>query len=471
MANKTVVWFRNDLRVHDNIALHEAATGGDVLPVFVLDTTLLKSSRVSSNRNRFLVESLDDLKQSLQELGSNLIVLDSHDALVSLVREQKVSAVHYTIDYTPYARARDQKMKKRLEEVECDFIGSAGYLIVDSLQGIETKNGKVMKVFTPFYKQWAQIERRTVHRKPTSLPNIPSGIKVGKIPSIESITEQNQLSENALHGGETAARKRLADFLKGDLKKYGHGQNDLGDDSTSRLSSYLHFGCISSREIESRLEGDDPSIAFRRQLCWRDFYHYILLHYPDNTKQEFQERYHEAKWSVSRTQLDAWKNAETGYPIVDAAMTQLKQEGWMHNRARLIVGSFLTKDLGIDWREGETHFLKWLIDGDMANNNGNWQWIASVGVDPAPVFRRLYNPALQQQKFDPNGEYIRRYLPQFKDVPVKYVGEPWTMSDEQQQEFNCVIGDDYPSPIVDHKEARKAALEWYRAIAASGDGK
>lgn len=467
MAKKTIVWFRNDLRVHDNPALHDAVSTGEVLPVFVLDSTLLTSSRASSNRNRFLIESLQDLKKSLQDLGSNLVLLENLDQLVVLANEQSVSSVHYTIDYTPYARSRDQKMKKLFEDVGVDFVGSAGHLIVDSLRGIETKNGKVMKVFTPFYKQWVQIDRRSVHQKPASLPTIPSSINVGTIPSIEKLTQKSHLSEYALSGGESAARTRLTEFFKHDLERYGHGQNDLGDDSTSRLSSYLHFGCISSREIESKLGNDGPSVAFRRQLCWRDFYHYILLHYPDNTKQEFQPRYHGAKWSINKKHLEAWENAQTGYPIVDAAMTQLLREGWMHNRARLIVGSFLTKDLGIDWREGEAHFLKWLIDGDMANNNGNWQWIASVGVDPAPVFRRLYNPTLQQQKFDPNGEYIRRYLPQFKNVPTKHLGEPWNMSDEEQREFSCIVGKDYPEPIVDHKEARKAALEWYGSIAAN----
>lgn len=467
MANKTVVWFRNDLRMHDNPALCVAAELGDVLPVFVLDKNLLESPRASSNRNRFLIESLQDLKQSLNDAGSDLILLGSTDELIELVVQQKATAVHYTIDYTPYARARDERMKKQFDQIHVAFTGYPGRLIVSSVQGIATNNKKVMKVFTPFYRKWAQIERRSVYDKPTGLSRISADIVVGVLPSVESVTSKNQLSENALRGGEMAARQRLDDFLKNNLRDYEHSQNNLGNDTTSRLSSYLHFGCISSREIESRLDNDAASVAFARQLCWRDFYHYILLHYPENTKLEFQERYHGAKWTKNTALFEAWQQAQTGYPIVDAAMTQLKEEGWMHNRARLIVGSFLTKDLGIDWRQGETHFLEWLIDGDMANNNGNWQWIASVGVDPAPVFRRLYNPTLQQQKFDPDGVYIRRYLPVLRSVPTKFLGEPWKMNEQQQKEYNCVLGKDYPAPVVDHKQARQAALAWYGSIAAS----
>ena len=197
-------------------------------------------------------------------------------------------------------------------------------------------------------------------------------------------------------------------------------------------------------------------------MAWSDFYNYVLFNFPANAKHEFQERYRgKLKWHNNEGHLEAWQQGRTGYPIVDAAMRQLNQEGWMHNRARLIVGSFLTKDLWLDWREGETYFMRMLTDGDEANNNGNWQWIASVGVDPAPVFRRLYNPSSQMKNYDPEGEYIRRYVPELKDVPVKYLGEPWTMSEQQQADAHCVIGIDYPRPIVNHKEAREHALAQY----------
>ncbi|MDP9188201.1 MAG: FAD-binding domain-containing protein, partial [Actinomycetota bacterium] len=211
----------------------------------------------------------------------------------------------------------------------------------------------------------------------------------------------------------------------------------------------------------SAASGKGPD-AFRRQLCWRDFYHHVLLNFPRNARSEHQQRYRGVKWSHAKGAFAAWQHGRTGYPLVDAGMRQLLREGWMHNRARLVVGSFLTKDLGIDWRWGERHFMRLLIDGDEANNNGNWQWIASVGTDPQPYFRRIYNPTLQMERHDPNGSYVRRYLPELDHVPDEYLREPWGMPVEVQREAGCVIGEDYPAPIVDHKEARQEAIARYR---------
>ena len=189
----------------------------------------------------------------------------------------------------------------------------------------------------------------------------------------------------------------------------------------------------------------------------------MLLHFPRNARSEFQERYRGSiSWSYAEKRFEAWCEGRTGFPLVDAGMRQLRREGWMHNRARLVVGSFLTKDLGIDWRWGERWFMRLLVDGDEANNNGNWQWIASVGTDPAPAFRRIYNPARHMERYDPGGEYVRRYVPELRDVPDEHLAEPWKMPGEIQREAGCVIGEDYPEPIVDHAEARRAALERYR---------
>ena len=251
-------------------------------------------------------------------------------------------------------------------------------------------------------------------------------------------------------------------FLSDDAAEYGSGRDELGREGSSRLSPYLHLGCISPRELEQELDRGSGQDAFRRQLCWRDFYANLLAHFPDNARREFQTRYRGTiRWSRAKKRFEAWCEGATGYPLVDAAMRQLLREGWMHNRARLVVGSFLTKDLGIDWRWGERWFMSRLIDGDEANNNGNWQWIASVGVDPQPVSRRIYNPARQQERFDPGGGYVRRYVPELRDVPDEYLAEPWTMPDEVQKDVRCVIGRDYPGPIVDHAAARREALDRY----------
>jgi deoxyribodipyrimidine photo-lyase len=277
------------------------------------------------------------------------------------------------------------------------------------------------------------------------------------------MADQTSVSPQAVRGGETVARKRLHDFLQSGIEQYAAENNSLGADATSRLSAYLHFGCLSVREIETMLPDTEGARAWHRQLAWREFYHYVLFHFP-HPEREFQERYRAYPWEKNAKLLNAWKEGRTGYPVVDAAMRQLKAEGWMHNRGRLIVGSFLTKDLGIDWREGERYFMQWLIDGDMANNNGNWQWIASVGVDPAPVFRRLYNPSSQRDTYDPSGSYVRTYVPELKNVPDEYLSEPWKMSKEAQESYRCIIGKDYPAPVVDHKEARQLALERFRSL-------
>jgi deoxyribodipyrimidine photo-lyase len=272
-------------------------------------------------------------------------------------------------------------------------------------------------------------------------------------------------------GGEGAGRRAMQRFLDGPVDGYGSDRDGLGDDGVSRLSPYLHFGCVSARELDERLGGGGGGAggpggagaeAFRRQLCWRDFYAQVLAEFPMNARSEFQARYRGSiPWSRAERRFAAWCEGHTGYPLVDAGMRQLRREGWMHNRARLVVGSFLTKDLGIDWRWGERWFMRLLIDGDEASNNGNWQWIASVGVDPQPPFRRMYNPVRQQARLDPAGVYVRRYVPELREVPDEYLAEPWTMSTDLQRQVGCVIGEDYPEPIVDHAAARREALERY----------
>ncbi len=264
-------------------------------------------------------------------------------------------------------------------------------------------------------------------------------------------------------GGEAAAERLAKRFLAGPVRSYGRIHDALATDRTSRLSPYLHFGCITPRQLERRLPSGEGADAFRRQLCWRDFHHHVLAHFPRNARSEFQQRYRGTiRWSHAERPFEAWKQGRTGYPLVDAGMRQLRREGWMHNRARLVVGSFLTKDLGIDWRWGERWFMRMLVDGDEANNNGNWQWIASVGTDPQPAFRRIFNPARQMERYDPDGAYVRRYVPELERVPDQHLAEPWLMPDEVQRQAGCVIGEDYPQPIVDHKLARREALERYR---------
>jgi deoxyribodipyrimidine photo-lyase len=462
MNSPIIVWFRADLRVHDHPALAAAVRNGEsVVPVFIFNDALTKGEFSGANRNRFLLECLADLKHSLKKRGADLVIREGDAATVlkDVAGETGAQRVYYTVEYTPWSLKRDKVVTDELSMHSIEARAFGGKLAVNSLQKITTKNGSPFKVFTPFWRSWSSVQRREVVEAPRTI-TMPS-VRIGSLPSLASLADEVHLSKDALKGGETEARERLKKFLDTGIATYHTANNDMAADGTSRLSAYLHFGCLSVREIETMLPDSEGARAWHRQLAWREFYYYVIFHFP-HPRQEFQERYRDMPWQSHESLLEAWKDGATGYPVVDAAMRQLRMEGWMHNRARLIVGSFLTKDLGIDWREGEKHFMHWLIDGDMANNNGNWQWIASVGVDPAPVFRRLYNPSTQRDRYDESGQYVRRYVPELAHVPDKHLSEPWLMTDEEQQDAGVKIGTDYPAPIVDHKEARQRALERYR---------
>lgn len=458
-----IVWLRADLRVHDHPALWQAVQDAEVVvPVFIVDENQLRGPSASANRNRFLIDCLEDLRASLQERGGDLIVRSgkASEELLKLAKETEAGSVYYVDDFTPYAQKRANRVSRELEKNGVELKGFAGKLMIDSLDSLKTKSGSPYKVFTPFFNAWRQLHRREVAPTPRTI-TLSSNIQPGALPSLKDYVKESELSPDVVRGGERAARQRLHKFLDSDVQKYHEQNNLLAENATSGLSPYLHFGCVSVREIETMLGDSDGEAAWRRQLAWRDFYYYILYHFG-HPEREFQERYHGLAWERSDTLLHAWKEGQTGYPVVDAAMRQLKQEGWMHNRGRLIVGSFLTKDLGIDWREGEKHFMRWLVDGDLANNNGNWQWIASVGVDPAPLFRRLYNPSSQRDTYDPDGSYVRRYVPELQNVPDEYLSQPWTMPEDIQKETGCVISSDYPAPVVDHAEARQLTMERYK---------
>jgi deoxyribodipyrimidine photo-lyase len=338
-----------------------------------------------------------------------------------------------------------------------------GLFVVDDPAEIRTGDGNPYTVFTPYYRSWERAPRREPLRRPGSLPRLPAGVRVGRIPGLESLGLSQPLSDPPA-GGERAGRARLEAFLTDAVDRYDEQRDALADAGTSAISPYLHFGCLSARDVEHRLSGSPGSAAFRRQLCWRDFYAQVLRSFPRNARSEHQARYRGSlRWSRARGHFEAWREGRTGYPVVDAAMRQLRREGWIHNRGRLIVGSFLTKDLGIDWRWGERWFMELLVDGDEASNNGNWQWIASVGVDPQPPARRIFNPSRQQERFDPDGRYIRRYVPELARVPDEYLAEPWTMPPDVQRNAGCAIGRDYPAPIVDHPQARREALARFAA--------
>jgi deoxyribodipyrimidine photo-lyase len=460
-----IVWYRHDLRLRDHPALRAALDEHDrVVPLFCFDDRLLHGRHASGPRTQFMLECLAEVDSALRDRGSGLLVRRGRpeEEIPALAREVDAGAIHFTRDVSPFARRRGERTGAALREAGVELRDHPGLNAVDDVRDIRTKQGKPYSVFSPFHNSWLEQDRRPVLEAPRRLPALPSKVAKGRLPSLESLGLSQEVAEPP-EGGEAAAHRTAKRFLGDPVREYTEVHDALGRDRTSRLSPYLHFGCITPRQLEERLPRGKGPDAFRRQLCWRDFHHHVLAHFPRNARSEFQERYRgKIRWSYAERPFEAWCEGRTGYPLVDAGMRQLRHEGWMHNRARLVVGSFLTKDLGIDWRWGERWFMRLLVDGDEANNNGNWQWIASVGTDPQPAFRRIYNPARHQERYDPNGDYVRRWVPELERVPDRYLGEPWTMPEEVQAEAGCVIGEDYPEPIVEHGVAREEALARYR---------
>ena len=464
-----LVWFRRDLRVHDLPALHAAAAAHEeIVPVFCLDDRLLRGRHSSGARTQFLLESLEELDGALRRAGSRLVVRHDQpeDALPDLVREVGAEEVYVTRDLTPFARRRGRGVAEALKPTGARIVARPGVSVVEDATAVLTKASAPYSVFTPFYRSWLEAQRRAPLPAPESLPPCPD-LESEPMPDLDELGLKQEVT-NPQRGGETAALERLDWFLDGPITHYHETHDALDVDGTSKLAAYLHFGCLSPRAIEAALPRGVGAEAFRRQLCWRDFYHHVQFHHPQNARREHQERYRGTlEWVRDKRAFAAWASGLTGYPLVDAAMRQLLREGWMHNRARMVAGSFLTKHLGVDWRMGEAFFMRMLLDGDQANNNGNWQWIASVGVDPQPVFRRLYNPTLHQERYDPDGRYVRRYLPELRKVPPQYLAEPWLMPADVQESSGCVIGRDYPPPIIDLREARTAALARYAEAAGT----
>jgi deoxyribodipyrimidine photo-lyase len=451
-VSTAIVWFRRDLRLHDHPALATAVREHDcVVPLFVCDDRLLSGRAASDNRAAFMHSCLDALDTQLRSLGSRLVTRAGRpeEVLVELARETGARAVFWTSDVSPYARARDRRVTHALRAAGVTPRPHGGTYVID-VSKPRTKGGSPYHVFTPFFRSWQIEPRRPVEAAPRALAPLPTELDAGTRP------------QALLTLGEQNARRAARSWFAGPIRGYG-------SEGSSRLSPYLRWGCLSARALEAEAQrtGGAGAEAWIRQLAWRDFYAHVLLHWPQNLEHEFQERHRELEWSDDDEHLDAWRHGQTGYPIVDAAMRELATSGWMHNRARLIVGSFLTKDLHLDWRHGERWFSKLLLDGEPAQNNGNWQWIASVGVDPAPAFRRIYNPTLQGRRFDPDGSYIRRHVPELARVPDDRLFEPWTMTVAEQRAAGCAIGTDYPAPIIDHRVERQRALERYRVSTAA----
>jgi deoxyribodipyrimidine photo-lyase len=474
MAGESIWWVRRDLRLGDNPALAAAlefagARGGRVIPLFVLDPKLCASPYVGEKRLAFLFAGLHVLDASLRARGSYLVVRqgDPQEVLAGLIQASGAEMIFAEPDYSPYACQRDERVSRSLP---VSWIGGPALRPAGSLLKAD---GRPYTVFTPFSKAW-----KALPGLPPALP-LPAPERIPTPPGLETMPlPGGSILPQSLPflAGEDEAMRRLERFagkwtgpLEGvPIHDYALGRNALAQDGTAQLSPYLRFGMLSARQavvaaLEAiRLAADaqarQGAETWLNELIWREFYLHILYHFPQVRRENF--RLPGVRWQNAPAQFAAWREGRTGYPVVDAAMRQLLQTGWMHNRARMIVASFLTKDLLIDWRWGERWFMQHLVDGDPAANNGGWQWTAGTGTDAAPYFR-IFNPVSQGVRHDPQGAYIRRWVPELQNVPGEYIHQPWTMPAEVQRAAGCRIGQDYPAPVVDHGAAREKALEAY----------
>ena len=435
-------WLRRDLRLRDQPALHAAAAEGPVLALFVLDGRLLRPA--GDPRVAFLYGCLRSLDADLREVGGRLVVRrgDPARAVPRLVRAVGASSVHVSADFGPYGSARDDGVADALGDVPLVRTGSP-YAVAPGrvLKG----DGTPYRVFTPFYRAWRQHGWRSPAPAVAHRVDWLSDVDGIDVPHGPRLPARLRLPE----AGEAAALAAWRRFRRSRLARYDRARDRPDLDATSHLSVYLKWGCLHPRTLLDVLGAGDET--FRRELAWREFYASVLHHWPESAREYFQPDLARMRYEPAGAAFTAWCEGRTGYPIVDAGMRQLLATGWMHNRVRMIVASFLVKDLHVEWTHGARHFMRHLVDADLASNQHNWQWTAGTGTDPAPFFR-IFNPVAQGRRFDPDGDYVRRWVPELRDVPGAAVHEPWRLAESPAG---------YPQPIVDHATERAGALARY----------
>ncbi|HYO44943.1 MAG TPA: deoxyribodipyrimidine photo-lyase [Candidatus Limnocylindrales bacterium] len=470
MPSTAILWFRRDLRVHDHPALAAATAAADhVVPVFVIDDALLAGRWPAPNRAWFMRESVVALSDDLAERGAALRVLRGRptEALTALARETGATDVFLTRDATPYGRARDRAVVERLAEAGVTVHAKRG-LYVHEPDEVVTRDGRPYTVYGPFRRAWEAMPGRAVLPAPDRIAG-PAGARPDPVPDLGAPSADPALIPPP---GEAAARARLDAWVARRVEAYSDRRDRLdADEGTSRLSQDLRWGLLSPVEILERASGPgDGRRVFANEVAWREFYAHVLWHHPRVLREPFQAAFAALPWRDDPEALEAWREGRTGYPVVDAAMRQLRASGFVHNRARMIAASFLTKHLLADWRLGEAEFMRHLTDGDVASNNGGWQWTASTGTDPQPYFR-VFNPILQGRRFDPDGAFVRRWVPELHGIAGGAIHEPWLLDAAAQAAAGVRIGTDYPAPIVEHAAARERAIAVYGATrAAARDG-
>lgn len=468
-GSAALVWFRRDLRDYDHAALHAALDSHRAVHcVFVFDTEILDA--LGSNTDRrvtFIWECVRELKAAIEAKGGGLHVLHgrARDAIPRLARSLGVVAVYANRDYEPQANARDTQVAETLRDAGIDFRTRKDQVIFE-LDEVRTRSGDAFSVFTPYKRAWlAKLEPR--HIAPHEINRLAPRLApapAGPMPALEALRFER--AESSLPAGMSGGARLWKAFRKR-LAGYAERRDFPALAATSQLSVHLRFGTVSVRELVRYARARDSAGAqtWLSELIWREFYFAILAARPDVVDHAFRRAYDALQWEDDEAGFRAWCEGRTGYPLVDAAMRELNATGTMHNRLRMVAASFLVKDLGIDWRRGERYFAEKLLDYDLAANNGGWQWSASTGCDAQPWFR-IFNPVTQSLRFDPEGAYIRQWVPELARVPDAHVHAPWHMAPLEQQAAGCIIGRNYPPPVVRHEEARQRTLARYGALRA-----
>ncbi|MFF1544906.1 cryptochrome/photolyase family protein [Streptomyces sp. NPDC058291] len=440
--NVSLVLFTADLRLHDHPPLRAALDGArQVVPLFVRDRAVDRAGFAAPNRLAFLADCLRDLDTGLRERGGRLVVRSGElvEQVCRVAAEAEADEVHLAADVSAHARRREERLRRALESEGVRLHVHDEVTTAVGPGTLAPASSDHFAVFTPYFGHWSRARLREPLGAPGTV-RVPDGVGSEELPDRKGLPG---LSPGLATGGEREGRRRFASFLASDVGAYEDGHDDLAGDATSRLSPHLHFGTLSAAELvhRTRQVGGPGAEAFVRQLAWRDFHRQVLAARPEAASADYRPKHD--RWRSERTaraDVEAWREGRTGYPLVDAAMRQLRHEGWMHNRGRLLTASFLAKTLYVDWRIGARHFLDLLVDGDVANNQLNWQWVAGTGTDSRP--NRVLNPVTQAKRFDAQGAYVRRWLPELADLTAPAVHEPWKLTGADRAAL------DYPDPVV-----------------------
>tara|TARA_B110000003_G_scaffold109392_1_gene111993 strand:+ start:1394 stop:2806 length:1413 start_codon:yes stop_codon:yes gene_type:complete len=463
-----ILWFRKDLRLMDNPALVEANLNAEIIPIFILDDTNPEENKMGAASRVWLYHSLKSLNISLQK-KINFYSGDPVKIISELINNYNINGVYWNRCYEPWEIRRDKKIKDLLKIKKVKAKSFNGSLIREPWEVLK-EDQTPYKVFTALYKKAylnSDIKVEVIN-EPTKINYSTKIFSSNTLDTLKLLPNLSWVDNIIKHWqvGEKNAHLKMTEFFKKGIDNYKEGRNFPFKKNVSRLSPHIHFGEISPKQLwvkAKSISSNKNTEHFVSEICWREFSYYLLYHFPNLPKDNLQKKFNNFPWKDNNYYFDSWKKGKTGYPIIDAGMRELYETGYMHNRVRMIVASFLVKNLLIHWHKGERWFWDCLFDADLANNSASWQWVAGSGADAAPYFR-IFNPVTQGVKFDVDGQYTKQYVPELKDMPNKYLFSPWEAPDDVLNKANVVLGGNYPKPIIDIKESREKALYSFSLI-------